>query len=52
MVCIRREGQDIEKLISNDEILNEYKVIFVDMLLLCFGGPELLFIIQTSHEAI
>ncbi|KAG5546717.1 hypothetical protein RHGRI_018780 [Rhododendron griersonianum] len=28
VVCIRREGQDIEKLISNDEILNEYKVIF------------------------
>ncbi|KAI8553019.1 hypothetical protein RHMOL_Rhmol06G0312700 [Rhododendron molle] len=25
VVCIRREGQDIEKLISNDEILNEYK---------------------------
>ncbi|KAL8264250.1 hypothetical protein R6Q59_022380 [Mikania micrantha] len=25
VVCIRREGQDIEKIISNDEILREYK---------------------------
>ncbi|CAL5392511.1 hypothetical protein HYC85_011571 [Camellia sinensis] len=25
VVCIHREGQDIEKVISNDDILNEYK---------------------------
>ncbi|XP_040988746.1 nicotinamide/nicotinic acid mononucleotide adenylyltransferase isoform X2 [Juglans microcarpa x Juglans regia] len=25
VVCIRREGQDVEKIISNDEILNEYR---------------------------
>ncbi|XP_038691166.1 nicotinamide/nicotinic acid mononucleotide adenylyltransferase isoform X2 [Tripterygium wilfordii] len=25
VVCIRREGQDVEKIISDDEILNEYK---------------------------
>ncbi|KAK1381443.1 hypothetical protein POM88_028187 [Heracleum sosnowskyi] len=25
VVCIRREGQDIEKLIASDEILNEFK---------------------------
>ncbi|MFS7922216.1 putative nucleotidyltransferase [Helianthus anomalus] len=25
VVCIRREGQDIEKIISSDEILTEYK---------------------------
>ncbi|XP_052207373.1 nicotinamide/nicotinic acid mononucleotide adenylyltransferase [Diospyros lotus] len=25
IVCIRREGQDIERTISNDEILNEYR---------------------------
>ena len=29
VVCIRREGQDIEKIISDDEILYEYKVILV-----------------------
>lgn len=26
VVCIHREGQDIERIISNDEILKEYKV--------------------------
>lgn len=26
IVCIRREGQDVEKIISDDGILNEYKV--------------------------
>ncbi|KAL4618597.1 hypothetical protein ACB092_06G022000 [Castanea dentata] len=25
VVCIRREGQDVEKIISDDEILNEYR---------------------------
>lgn len=25
MVCVRRGGQDVEKLITGDEILNEYK---------------------------
>ena len=29
VVCIRREGQDIGKIISDDEILYEYKVILV-----------------------
>ncbi|XP_057461778.1 nicotinamide/nicotinic acid mononucleotide adenylyltransferase-like isoform X3 [Actinidia eriantha] len=34
VVCIRREGQDIEKIISDDEILYEYKnsIKVVDML--------------------
>jgi len=26
VVCIRREGQDVEKIISDDEILNECRV--------------------------
>ena len=50
MVCIRREGQDIGKIISDDEILNEYKVILVPGLALllfdrfavhCFYGASL-----------
>ena len=27
VVCIRREGQDVEKIISDDEILHENRVI-------------------------
>lgn len=27
MVCIRREGQDLDKIMSNDDILRENRVI-------------------------
>ena len=36
MVCIRREGQDVEKIISDDEILNEFRVTRVFELFPCF----------------
>jgi hypothetical protein len=36
VVCIRREGQDIGKIISDDEILHEFKVTGIFELFLCF----------------
>lgn len=53
VVCIRREGQDVDKIICNDDILSEYKVVVVPcgaflfcfffflLLLICFYGASI-----------
>lgn len=46
MVCIRREGQDVDKIMSNDDILRENRVIPS----LVFQFSALIFFLNQSNS--